>query len=232
MLLIWSAFGDQWALNHPVTFDGNARRIYISPNISTINVRADIYSNWKEWTQLYDNSKFPAAFRATGGDPTISGEYSGDIYFLINNWQLVISHTCQISGVIYSDNFPSPFIQTAGTQIVTNKVSSLVTAVNVGGASTGMTLAEMESSTVIAKKADIDTLSSSITTRFNAVDAAIGQIETAGLTPTQATMLLEMYNLLGLDPTIPLIVTETSRIAGGIVQSINSSTTETVVIRE
>ena len=33
----------------------------------------------------------------------------------------------------------------------------------------------------------------------------------SGLTPTQATMLLEMYRLLGLDPTRPLVVTATTR---------------------
>jgi hypothetical protein len=37
-----------------------------------------------------------------------------------------------------------------------------------------------------------------------------------GLTTTQATMLLEMYELLGLDPTKPLVVTKTARTAGTI----------------
>jgi len=42
------------------------------------------------------------------------------------------------------------------------------------------------------------------------------------LTEAQATMLLEMYRLMGLDPTKPLIVTQTLRTAGdGVTQEIN-----------
>ena len=53
-----------------------------------------------------------------------------------------------------------------------------------------------------------------------------------GLTGQQATMLLEMYNLLGLDPTIPLVVTKTGRFAGvDIAQSITTSDVQTTVQR-
>lgn len=53
--------------------------------------------------------------------------------------------------------------------------------------------------------------------------ASIGQIQTntedllnagGSLTPEQATMLMEVYRLLGLDPTRPLIVSPTTRDAG------------------
>ena len=52
-----------------------------------------------------------------------------------------------------------------------------------------------------------------------------------GLTVTQATMLLEMYELLGLDPTKPLVVTETARTAGNIDQTIATTSTSTTVSR-
>ena len=52
-----------------------------------------------------------------------------------------------------------------------------------------------------------------------------------GLTPTQATMLLEMYELLGLDPTKPLLVTSTSRSAGSVDQSIYTDASQTLVTR-
>jgi hypothetical protein len=52
-----------------------------------------------------------------------------------------------------------------------------------------------------------------------------------GLTPTQATMLLEMYRLMGLDPTRPLVVTQTQRTAGELTQNISTSSTETIVNR-
>ena len=52
-----------------------------------------------------------------------------------------------------------------------------------------------------------------------------------GLTSNQATMLLEIYQLYGLDPTIPLIVTANSRTAGSIVQTLNTNTESTTVTR-
>ena len=53
-----------------------------------------------------------------------------------------------------------------------------------------------------------------------------------GLTSGQATMLLESYRLLGLDPTKPLVVTKTSRSAGAeIQQSIASDANTSVVTR-
>jgi hypothetical protein len=53
-----------------------------------------------------------------------------------------------------------------------------------------------------------------------------------GMTPTQATMLLEMFNLMGLDPAKPLVVNNSTRSAGvGIVQNIQSNDTQTIITR-
>ncbi len=54
-----------------------------------------------------------------------------------------------------------------------------------------------------------------------------------GLDSTQATMLLEIYRLYGLDPTLPLVVTETERTVGGTVieQTISSTGSSTTVTR-
>jgi hypothetical protein len=52
-----------------------------------------------------------------------------------------------------------------------------------------------------------------------------------GLTTPQATMLLEMYNLLGLDPATPLVVTNTARTAGTINQTIDTNASQTTVTR-
>lgn len=53
-----------------------------------------------------------------------------------------------------------------------------------------------------------------------------------GLTSTQATMLLEIYRMYGLDPTRPLVVTDTNRSAGPeITQTINSGASITTVTR-
>lgn len=114
---------------HSCIFDGENKLIYVNPAIASISVKEDIYSDWKEWSQVRDHAKFLPAIRTTGGDPVGGGEYTGDVYFLINGWRLIIDHSLNIDGVIYSDDFPSPFVQVEGTQIVTNKVSSLVSVI-------------------------------------------------------------------------------------------------------
>ena len=55
--------------------------------------------------------------------------------------------------------------------------------------------------------------------------------QTNVLTPEQTTMMLEMYRLMGLDPTKPLVVTQTARTAGTITQTIDSTPTTTTVTR-
>lgn len=111
-------------------FDGENKLIYVNPNESEISIKEDVYSGWKEWSSVRENSKYLPAIRTTGGDPIPgTNQFTGDTYFLINEWRFLIDHSLNIDGVIYSDDFPSPFIQVTGTQIITNKVSSLVQTV-------------------------------------------------------------------------------------------------------
>jgi hypothetical protein len=124
-MFLWSAWAVDWGLYELVDFNGTDRRIYIHPLISSINVREDIYSAWKRWCALRDNSKYTPAMRAIGGDPLGGGLYSGDMYFLMNSWQIVIDHNVSFQGNLYHDtNGLSPFIIQAGGG-VTSTVSSL-----------------------------------------------------------------------------------------------------------
>ena len=256
-----------------VTFDGENKLVIVNADVSTISVKEDIYSNWKEWFQVRDNSKFLAAIRVSGGDPIGGGAYTGDVYFMINGWRIVVDHSCVIDGVIYSDDFPSPFVPITGTQLVTNKVSSLVSTVTTGGATDVPTTTDISSAvwsnptrtitqtfpyngptvTEIRQEIDqnslklsvIETNTSNITQPPSAVaiaDAVRTELNTElthlmtlqngnGLNSIQATMLLEMYRLYGLDPTRPLVVTNTSRVSGDIIQTIVSSDTQTTVTR-
>lgn len=126
--MIFNADYEYWALRAKITFDGENRIIIINTDTFTLSIK-ELYASWKEWARLRDNTKFLPAIRTTGGDPIGVGAYTGDVYFLINNWRILIDHSCNIDGVIYSDDYPSPFVQAEGTQIVTNKVSSLVSVV-------------------------------------------------------------------------------------------------------
>lgn len=126
-MLLWAAFGDDWALGHLVTFDGANRRIIVAPTADSIDVKIDLYSSWKEWMRLYDNSKYLPAFRVIGGDPVGGGQYAGDIYFLINGWQIVVDHTIKVTGTLYHDDPLDPFIILPGGG-VTATVSNLAYA--------------------------------------------------------------------------------------------------------
>ncbi len=138
-MLIWSAFGEQWALNQKVTFDGVTKRIYVAPSVTNLDVKTDFYSEWKLWLSLYDNSKYEPAFRTIGGDSVGSGKYAGDIYFLINGWQIVVDHAININGTLYHDDSISPYIILPGGGVIAT-VSNLAYAVESSAA--GLTPAQ------------------------------------------------------------------------------------------
>tara|TARA_R110000772_G_scaffold107704_1_gene210295 strand:- start:14407 stop:15027 length:621 start_codon:yes stop_codon:yes gene_type:complete len=71
-----------------VTFDGPNKLILVNYGETVIDVRTDIYSNWKEWSQLYDNSKYLEAITALGGDPITNIQFTGITYFLQNGWRI------------------------------------------------------------------------------------------------------------------------------------------------
>lgn len=228
-----------------VTIDGLNKLIYINPEVTELSVKTDIYSNWKEWLLVRDNSRFLPAFRAVGGDPiTGTTEFTGDTYFLINGWRIVIDHGCQINGVLYSDDFDSPYIEAENTKLVLNKVAALVQTVSTGGGAGGSSPSvieireEMDANSVkleainttINTLPDAVTIATQVRTELSPELAHILTLEN-GLTEAQATMMLEMYELLGLDPTKPLVVTENSRTAGDISQTIATTPTSTTVSR-
>ena len=132
-ILLWNQWQEDWSYQWKCTFDGENRLIIVNPGVTELSVKRDIYSAWKEWAQLRTNTKFPAAVRAIGGDSIGGGKFVGDIYFLINGWQLVINHLVRIDGVLFSDDFEEPYIINAGGVIAT--VSNVVQTVSTTGSS-------------------------------------------------------------------------------------------------
>lgn len=125
MSVIWACWSDNWTLYHKVTFDGENKLIIINPNETNISVKRDIYSSWKEWVQQYDHAKFLPALRNIGGDPVGSGLYAGDIYLLINGWQVIVSERTNVTGVLYHDDAIDPYIVEQGGGVIST-VSNLV----------------------------------------------------------------------------------------------------------
>lgn len=135
LLATWTNWWDDWLLYHKVTIDGPTRRIYINPDVASLDVKADIYSAWKRWMRIRDHAKYLPAFRTTGGDPVGDGLYSGDIYFLINNWQIIVDHPVSVRGIIYHDDPISPFVIMGGGG-VTSVVSNLAYSYTATGGGT------------------------------------------------------------------------------------------------
>ena len=131
-----------WELGHKATFDGTNRLIKLAPGVTELSVKTDLYSDWKEWMSVDDNSKYITALRTVGGDPISDTEQLGDSYFLTNNWKIQPwngSYTLNIDGNLYVDNagVPSatatldPFVPTTESSNVKiqSTVSTLVNTV-------------------------------------------------------------------------------------------------------
>jgi len=220
---------DYWGLYNKVIFDGPNKLIYIVDEITEIDVKRDIYSAWKEWvlvgkeTLAHVNSKFPPALRGAGGDPLGGGTFLDGYFFLINGWKLVppkdnLPDDINITGNLFDEAggniFQSP---DPNTRLIRSTVSSRATR----------TITE----TFVTASVTLDpgTVVTASLVPGTTVTASLdpNTVVTASLTTSQENMLLEVYRLLGLDPTRPLVVSPTSRAAGPeISQSISVAGSE------
>ena len=73
----------------PVTFDGDNLRIILDTS-TTVDVRSELYSDWKDWFKTGGNSKYPVAFDTTGGDPISATQDVAPYFFLRNDlgWRI------------------------------------------------------------------------------------------------------------------------------------------------
>ncbi len=70
-------------------FDGPNLIIQL-PSLGDYSSEIDLYSAWKRWVRLGDNTKFLPAFETTGGDPIGGGQEIEPYYFLRNDlgWRI------------------------------------------------------------------------------------------------------------------------------------------------
>ena len=129
LLAAWAYWENQWLLFHKVIFDGVNKLMFVAPSTTEINVQVDLYSDSKEWLQLFHNAAFLPPIRAVGGDSLPDGNPLGSTFFVTNGWRIVLDHGVTFVGNIYSDDYPSPFIVLEGVQLATQKVSNLVDVV-------------------------------------------------------------------------------------------------------
>ena len=133
-----------------ITFDGPNKLMILSSGTIVLNV-PDLYSRWKDWVQLSDNSKYIPAFytsesRAIGGDPIdLAAGTSIPFYdYLTNGWRIrphEANHTLVVTGgVLLVDGGGDPFVNTLGSFTVRINYQQPVQAITVatgggGGAS-------------------------------------------------------------------------------------------------
>jgi hypothetical protein len=117
----------------------------MAAGITSVSV-SQLYSEWKNWVRLTNNTRYDFEYSILGGD-TIAGSTSVPFYvFLQNSWQLrpdEANHTLNIiDGIIVATG--DPFVDTLGTYTVRINYQQPVQAITVntsGGG--GATAAEV-----------------------------------------------------------------------------------------
>ena len=130
-----------------VIFDGERELIIVNPGETSIDIRKDVYSEWKRWFIQDDNSKFNKAFRVVGGD-ILPEDQLGLTYFLLGNWKIRPfegDHRLIIKGNLYKQNGEDPIADTIGDFKVTvsMKVSNLIDMISTGVASASVAQTEL-----------------------------------------------------------------------------------------
>lgn len=202
--LLWGAWGADWELAEKVDFNGVTRRITVLPGVTSLSIRDDVYSAWVRWLERDDNARFLPAMRYSGGDPIPGGE-TGVTFFLSNGWKLEYdANVVAIDGVLYSDNFATPYWSASNQPIYPAKVSSLVNS------------AVSYQNVVTGNLDDVPT-KEEIATQVRATLAE------------ELARIIELAKIHGLVSGSPLTVTPTSRSAGGISQTVTENG-ETVTV--
>jgi hypothetical protein len=124
-------------------FDGSNKIITLTAGTITLDVK-DLYSRWKDWVGLSDNSKFDPAFaNSVGGDSLGGGQFIGGYFFLQNGWLIrpqEANHTLFVEGNLFPipDSAPLFTLTTGDYQVnIQMRVSSLTQAVSTGGSGGG-----------------------------------------------------------------------------------------------
>ncbi len=133
----------EWLLYEKVEFDGINKLIIVHPDVTTLDIRADVYSAWVRWVQ---RSPWAKQFIRFSGADVIPGGETGLTFFTTNGAKLIYNPSVvAIEGVLYSDDYDTPFWGVDGNPIYPAKVSALVnSAVSVQNVVTGTVVTPAE----------------------------------------------------------------------------------------
>lgn len=75
-----------------VSWDGFNKIIYVNEGVTTLDVKIDIYSSWKQWVLASPEYPLPSyqeeAISAIGGEPLNDTLNVGSTFFLENGWRI------------------------------------------------------------------------------------------------------------------------------------------------
>ena len=169
---LWASWGEQWALDEKVSFNGYTKQITVHSGVTTLSIRDDVYSAWVRWTQ-----REPWALRAmrfSGGDPIPGGE-TGVTFFLYNGWKLCYDpNSVAVAGVLFSEDYDTAYWSLDATDpIYPATVSALVnSAVSYQNVVTGTALTAEETANAVWNAA-ARTLTASLDPNASQVAAAV-----------------------------------------------------------
>lgn len=124
------------------TVDTTNQLFIAQAGVTDFDVKVDLYSDAKEhWLLGGTAMGFQLPIRTIGGDPTGGGQFAGDLYFLINGWQIrpdEANHQLLVSGNLFHDDAIDVYVPTLGgfTVSIIAERSNLVlvaTTTSVGG---------------------------------------------------------------------------------------------------
>jgi hypothetical protein len=204
---------------------GDEKLMVIHTGATGVSLYSNIYHDWKQWS--LDNLQYLPAFNVIGGETISYGTAIGRTFFLINGWKIRTwegDHRLTVYGNLFTSDGSSPFVPTLGNYNVTIEMASTNIINEVSTNVDGVAAAVRSNLTPELTMIDNIPTASEMATLI--------QTNAAGVTAEQNTMLLEMYKLMGLDPTVPLVVSQTARVAADIRQTINiDGYTKTTVVQ-
>lgn len=158
------------------SFDGGSKVISLTTGTVEVSIR-DLWSRWVDWLLTSDNSKYLVAMEQVGGNDidVSAGTYIPIYVFLKNGWKLKpqeANHTLVVNdGVLIVDGGGDPFINTVGTYTIRINYSQPVQAITVStGGGSGLTLGQIEGSTIIAKEATVLSSAQSVKNHVTAMN--------------------------------------------------------------
>ncbi len=137
----YGGWWDYWQLYHSVTFDGPNKLIWVNDGVISLDVKEDLYSDWKEWVILPHvvNAAYLPAISAVGGQPLPGGRFVGSTYFLENGWRIKPyqgAYRLTVNGNLFTTEGDNPVVDADGLLnniMVEFTVSTLVETISIAG---------------------------------------------------------------------------------------------------